>query len=113
MNEATYEIVKLVVSVVATLVGLYLVPYIHRKTNALKDDEAWKEALKAVKAVEQKVKESGMGKAKKAEVLAYVAAWLNEKNIKITGAQLDNLIEAAVYCMNHPQGGEDGNRKAD
>ena len=104
MNENTYEIVKLVVSVVFALVGLYLVPYINRKTAELKDDEKWKEAVKAVKAVEQTVKQSGMGKVKKADVIAYMTAWLNDRNIKMTTEQLNTLIEAAVYSMNHPQG---------
>lgn len=100
MSEQTFEVVKLVVSVVATLVGLYLIPYIHRKTQELKQNEIAVEVETAVRAVEQTVKGSLKGKIKKADVIKYMTKWLNEKNIKITAAQLDILIESAVYYMN-------------
>jgi LL-H family phage holin len=100
MSEQTFEVVKLVVSVVATLVGLYLIPYIHRKTQELKQNEIAAEVETAVRAVEQTVKGSLKGKVKKADVIKYMTKWLNDKNIKITAAQLDILIESAVYYMN-------------
>ena len=41
-----------------------------------------------------------MGKAKKAEAIAFVRAQLGSAGIDISDEQLDKLIEAAVYSMN-------------
>ena len=38
---------------------------------------------------------------KKANVIAFITAWLNTHDIKITEEQLDTLIEAAVFSMNN------------
>ena len=53
--------------------------------------------------MEQTIRESGQGKAKKAQVIAFVSAWLAEHDMYITEEQLDKLIEAAVFTMNKEQ----------
>ena len=100
MNDITFEILKITVSVVSALIGLYLIPYIHRKTKELIDNDVAKMVAVAVRAAEQTFKKSGMGKIKKAEVISFVTAWLKDKHIYITESQLDNLIECAVFAMN-------------
>ena len=100
MNDVTFEILKIVVSAVASLVGLYLIPYISRKTKEVIDTDVAEMVAVAVRAAEQTYRKSGQGKVKKAEVIAFVTAWLKDKHIYITEAQLDNLIECAVYTMN-------------
>ena len=100
MNDITFEILKIIVSAVATLVGLYLIPYLHRKTKEIIDTDVAEMVAVAVRAAEQTYKKSGMGKQKKADVIAFVSAWLKDKHIYITESQLDNLIESAVFSMN-------------
>lgn len=99
MNDVAFEIARIVFATIGALVGLYLIPYINHKLNDAKYDEVRKIVEVAVRAVEQTIRESGMGKAKKAEVIAFVTAWLKSKNIAITDEQLDKLIECTVYHM--------------
>ena len=106
MSETTFAVVKIVVSIVATFIGLYLIPYIHEKTEDMKYKKVKDEVKTAVKAAEQTVKGCGMGAIKKSDVLDYITNWLKSKNINITAAQLDILIESAVYWMKHPKEAE-------
>ena len=53
----------------------------------------------AVRAMEQTIKEPGEGKLKKAEVEKFITEWLGKQGIKITDAELDQLIECAVFTM--------------
>ncbi len=99
MNDFTFNVLKIVVSVSCALIVLYLVPYIK---NKLKDDKYSDLVVlihTAVQAAEQTIG-AGKGKLKKAEVVAFITNWLNTQKIDITEAQLDNLIEAAVFQMN-------------
>jgi LL-H family phage holin len=96
MNEITFMILKIVISITAALVTVYLIPYIKSQTKTKQQEEILQMIDIAVKAAEQTLK---TGKAKKADVIEYMVKWLNEKGIKITDEQLDKLIEAAVYTM--------------
>ena len=100
MNELTFNILKIVVSVAAALVATYLVPYIKAKTAETKYDRLLHIVATAVRAAEQTIKGSGQGALKKEEVLGFVTAWMAQHGISITDEQLDQLIEAAVYSMN-------------
>jgi LL-H family phage holin len=98
MNEITFDILKIVVSVCAALTTVYLVPYI----KTLKDDKRY-EALAdmiivAVRAAEQTIG-SGQGAIKKSEVLGIMDRWMEEHGIVVTEDQLDQLIECAVFQM--------------
>ncbi len=98
MNDVTFMILKLVISVCMALVTVYLIPYI----KTLKEDKRYDQLISmvetAVKAAEQTWK-SEPGEYKKSEVLTYVAHWMEENGIKVTQEQLDQLIECAVYRM--------------
>ena len=99
MNDVTFIILKLVVSVCAALVTVYLIPYI----KTLRNDKRYASLLDAVevavRAAEQTFKESGQGARKKEEVLTFVREWMQSHGISISSYQLDQLIECAVYRM--------------
>lgn len=97
MNEITFDILKIVVSICAALITVYVVPYL----KTLKEDKRYASLIDmvevAVKAAEQTIREPGQGDLKKAEVIAFVEAWMEDHGIKISPEQLDSLIECAVY----------------
>lgn len=100
MSEIAFNILAMVISVCCALIAAYILPYLRNKLN----DEKYGQLLEminiAVRAAEQIYKESGMGKIKKEQVIAIVTSWMNEHGISISTAQLDQLIEAAVYELN-------------
>lgn len=103
MNEITFDVMKIVISVCAALVTAYLVPYI----KSISEDKKYKNIVDvvevAVKAAEQTIKGAGKGMEKKQEVEGFIYSWLIEKGIEITPDQLNNLIECAVYQLKQGQ----------
>lgn len=99
MNELTFDILKIVVSVCAAIITVYAVPYL----KTLKEDRRYAQTLNmvgvAVRAAEQTIKGSGKGMEKKKEVENIIYAWLMEKGIEITPEQINQLIECAVYQL--------------
>ena len=99
MDDLTFDILKIVLSVCVALISVYLIPYI----KTLKSDKRYEQLIYmvevAVRAAEQTVKGSGMGEKKKSEVISYVIRYMDRIGIKITAEQLDRLIECAVYQM--------------
>ena len=99
MNDLTFNILKLVISIVAALIGVYLVPYLKNKLA----DEKYAQLLSmvevAVRAAEQTLG-SGDGYLKKEEVMRVVVIWMADNGIKISEEQLNQLVEAAVFNMN-------------
>lgn len=99
MNDLILLMVKVLLSVCVALVMAYAVPYI----KTLKEDARYARIVEiievAVRAAEQTIKEHGQGRQRKAEVIRFVSAWLARNGIEITEAELDQLIEAAVYAM--------------
>lgn len=100
MNEILFRVLIFVVTFLSLIITTYLVPYLKSLVDGYKYEQLLDTVKQAVEAMEQTVKESGQGKVKKAQVIAFVTAWLNEHNIQITEKQLDVLIEAAVHVMN-------------
>lgn len=100
MNDLTFMILKIAVSVCTCLVTIYAVPYLNRLSQSAKLQEVLKAVNTAVLAAEQTIKGTGKGAVKKELALAYVTAWLSDHAINVTAEQLDGLIEAAVYGMN-------------
>lgn len=103
MNEITFDILKVVISVCAALITVYAVPYL----KTLKDDKRYAQLLEmigvAVRAAEQTIKGAGKGVEKKKEVENIIYAWLMEKGIEITPEQINQLIECAVYQLKQEQ----------
>lgn len=100
MNDITFNVLKIVVSVTFALVSYYLIPVLKEKVKEAKYKDLLEAVRVAVEAAEQTFKMSGMGKVKKEDVLAYVTDYLNKKNMNITEEQLDKLIESAVFQLN-------------
>lgn len=98
MNNITFEILKIVIALCAALITAYLIPYI----DAMRQDQKYAALLEiidvAVRAAEQVIGE-GKGKLKKGEVIGFVRDWIATKGLKITDAELDQLIECAVFEM--------------
>ena len=86
-------IIEAVAAVIGVIITCVLIPYIKSKTTTEQQKEinAWVKI--AVSAAEQLFTGSGRGEEKK----AYVIAWLKERGITVDEAELDALIEAAVY----------------
>jgi len=99
MNEITYMVLRVVVCVCATLITVYVIPYI----KTLKEDARYKSMIDliavAVRAAEQTITGSGQGALKKEKVMSFVRDWLNSQGIQITDTQLSELVEAAVFSM--------------
>lgn len=100
MNDLTFNILKIVVSVVMALVAYYVIPYIKRRIESDKYNELLKMINVAVQAAEQSVKGKGMGALKKENVTTFIKSWLAQVGLNITDEQLDQLIEAAVFELN-------------
>jgi len=98
MNDITFIILKVVVSICAALITVYVIPYL----KTLRQDKRYASLLDmveiAVRAAEQSLKDE-TGEFKKNEVMAYVCHWLETNRIKVEMRQLDKLIECAVYQM--------------
>ena len=103
MNDITFDILKVVISICAALVTVYVIPYL----KTLKEDRRYAQILEmvevAVRAAEQTIKGAGKGVEKKKEVENIIYAWLMEKGIEITPEQINQLIECAVYQMKQEQ----------
>ena len=100
MNELTFNILKIVVSVVAALISAFVIPLLKEKLADIKYQRLMEMVEIAVKAAEQTIG-AGQGHVKKDEVIAFVTSWMVAHGILITEEQLDQLIEAAVYNMNN------------
>ena len=99
MNDITYMILKIVITVCAALFTAYVIPYL----KTLRSDKRYTALIDIVKvavlAAEQTITGSGKGEAKKEQVVEFVRDWMNKQGIDITYDQLSQLIEAAVYNM--------------
>lgn len=103
MNEVTFAILKIVVSVCAALITAYAIPYI----KALRNDARYKQVIDiielAVHAAEQTITESGKGAEKKQKVIEFVKEWMDKAGIHISVEEISELTEAAVFQMKQGQ----------
>lgn len=98
MDEIIFEVIKIVVMVVALVVARYLVPWLKEKIGADRMAQIEKWTKYAVEMAQQ-VHWSRPGKDRKAIVTEFLREILTAKNISISDEQLDVLIEAAVKEM--------------
>ena len=101
MNEVLFDVLLFVVIICTVAVSGTVIPWIKSQIHESEYAEFLDIVEKAVRKAEQTIKASGQGKIKKANVIAFITAWLNTHDIKITEEQLDTLIEAAVFSMNN------------
>ncbi len=86
-------IVQAVAALLAAIITAVVVPYVKSKTTASQQAQINIWVQIAVAAAEQIYSGPGKGKDKK----AYVLAWLRDHGVTVDEAQLDALVEAAVY----------------
>ena len=103
MNDVTFNILKIVVSVVFAIVSAFVIPLLKEKLQDMRYTRLLEIVEVGVRAAEQTIKGSGQGALKKDEVINFVTAWMLSHGIMITEDQLDQLIEAAVYAMNNKE----------
>ena len=103
MNDLTFNLLKLVITVSVVLITTYLVPFIKNKLQQEKYNDLLQMVNVAVRAAEQTIIGSGMGSIKKDEVVKFVSKYMSERGIKISEEQLSNLIEAAVFALNNKE----------
>ncbi|MET3616711.1 type II secretory pathway pseudopilin PulG [Peptoniphilus olsenii] len=90
------NIFYVILSIVSILVTGVLIPLLKQKYGQDKVKSVMDSVTIAVRAAEQIYTKSGQGNLKKQYVLQY----LNDKNIKISDAELDTMIESAVLELN-------------
>lgn len=99
MNDLSFKILEVVVSVATALISVYVIPLLREKLKSEKYNQIFEIVEVAVRAAEQTIKGSGMGAVKKDQVLEFVMKWALSHGILITEEQLDQLIECAVYNL--------------
>ena len=98
MDEITFSVLKVIVSVCAALITVYVLPYLKELRNDKRYEQVIDMIYLAVRAAEQTIG-SGQGSLKKAEVTKFVSDWLSANGIKITDDQLSQMIESCVYQL--------------
>lgn len=98
MKDIIFEIVKLVVMVVALIVARYVIPWIKGIIEANNLDVVATWVTNAVLYAQQVYSED-TGEARKEIVVEFLKGLLEDKKISITDEQLNTLIEAAVKEM--------------
>lgn len=99
MNDLSFKILEVVVSVATALISVYVIPLLREKLKDAKYQSLIEIVEVAVRAAEQTIKGSGMGAVKKDQVVDFVMNWAVDHGIAITMAQVDQLIECAVYNL--------------
>ena len=97
MNDLTFNILKIIVSVSTVLISIYIIPLLKEKLNDSKYNRLLEMVEIAVRAAEQTIHSEGS--IKKDQVTQFVTQWMLEHGIAITQDQLDQLIECAVFNM--------------
>lgn len=90
-------IIKIALSLLATVITVFVVPYIKAITTNAQRKNILAIVTTAVTAAEQIFHGSGLGKQK----LAWVKEWLHQRGITISEEELSTYIESAVYDMDH------------
>ncbi len=98
MNGIIFEVIKVMVMVAALVITRYLVPWLKEEIGSDKMAKIEKWATYAVEMAQQ-VHWDKPGEDRKAIVTEFLREILIAKNISISEAQLDVLIEAAVKEM--------------
>ena len=103
MSDYLFCILQAVIIIVITLLTKYIIPWL--KGKAIESDYAWITDIvtDCVLAAEQTIRDSGKGATKKDMVTNLVKDALERQHVEISEAQLDALIESAVYAMKEAQ----------
>jgi hypothetical protein len=95
MTDIT-TIIEVIVSIIATVVGTFLIPYIKRKASAEKLAEVVKWLEIACYAAEEAAR---TGLIDKAEKYGYAVEFLEKRDITFDAATTEALINSTVYDL--------------
>lgn len=98
MDELMMKILELVITVAIAVITRYLVPYIKTKIETEKINEVMRWVAEFVDAAEQ-VYGAKTGKTKKEFVVDAIKKQCEDLGINITEAQIEALIESAVFDL--------------
>lgn len=104
MQEYVTIFFEIVISVAIAVAFRYGIPYIKALTEDVRLATILNIIQSEVEAAEERIKEKGQGKAKKAEVITFVTNWLRDKKINVTQDMISRWIDAAVRTMNKEMG---------
>ena len=88
------------IGLLLTAITGVLIPYVKARIGEVNYNRVVVWITAAVHAVEEVIKQSGQGAAKKRKVLEDVSAILHTYKIEVTPEEIDNIIEDAVKKMN-------------
>ena len=100
MNAILFLVIKVLIIMAILLFMRYAVPYMRTALEHSKFKFVAEAATYAVKYAEQTILGDKTGPEKKAIVTKFLEEMLTAKHISISAAQIDALIESAVYAMN-------------
>jgi len=103
MSDITFEVLKLVVMVVAVIVARYLIPWLRASVDEYKMNQIIRIVESGVQMAQQ-VHSSEPGEARKQIVVNYVHRMLTQKGLSISEEELDTLIEAFVKQLKVAEG---------
>lgn len=96
MNDTTYLVLRIITTLIAMVIAIYVIPLLRQSIAKLQDEKLQEFIKSAVYAAQQTIQDNFN---KKQYVVSQVTQWLVSHNIKITEEQLDLLIEGAVLTM--------------
>lgn len=98
MNDISFMILKIVLSIAAALITVYVVPYLRELKHNEEYGALFEMVDVAVHAAEQTIKTGGADK--KEAVMLFLTNWAAGKGIAVSQEQINQLVEAAVFSMN-------------
>lgn len=103
MDETTFKILEIVITVIACAVATFLIPWLKNKIGADKVDQIVNWVKQAVLFAQQTMWNEN-GENRKAYVIKFVKEMCDKYHVNITEEQINVLIEAAVKQMKIDQG---------
>lgn len=100
MNDILFEVLKAVLILAVILLTRYAVPWMKQTVENTRYSWVVRWVAVAVCSAEQTILGDKCGEEKKAIVTQFIKNLLIKKNIALSDAQIDNLIEAAVHTLN-------------
>lgn len=101
MNDITFEILKLAVTVIMILITRYVIPWLQMKLKNEVDEATWVQVMRLVRSIEQDSRIYDTGADKKEAVTRCLKSWAKKNKIELSDTQIENLIESAVFVMNN------------
>lgn len=101
MNDITFEVLKLAVTVIMILITRYVIPWLQMKLKNEVDEATWVQVMRLVRSVEQVARSYDTGADKKECVVDGLKLWAKKNKIELSDTQIEDLIESAVFVMNN------------